>query len=94
MSKRFNYGRLRQLLLDLGFTDRTVEDSHTMFRHNDTDTILLFTLHKSGDAVRPTERVKVRRMLDERGLLAGEEFDRMTGIVNGRRPAAQSPGVG
>jgi len=94
MSRVFTYGRLRRLLLDLGFTARTVEDSHSTFRHEASDTVLLFGLHPSGEEVRPTDCVKVRRMLDERGLLEGEEFDRLAGPRTGRLGAAPRSGAG
>ena len=86
MPKSITYAELFRLLLDLDFVDTSVRDSHLAYRHVDSDTMLLFGLHDPNEALAPHDVAKVRRMLDERGLLKGTDFDAF--LASGRVPAS------
>ena len=72
---RIRFTRLRQLLLDLEFTEIVVPDSHVGFRHEASDTTILLPIYKSNQIVLPRHLMPVRTLLDGKGLLEGEEFD-------------------
>jgi hypothetical protein len=63
------------------------------YHHKASDTTLLFALHELGEEVQPADRVTVRRMLDERGLLEAGDFDRLADVASGR-PAGRRSGAG
>jgi predicted RNA binding protein YcfA (HicA-like mRNA interferase family) len=81
MVEKLTYGDLHQVLIDLGFVANRVPDSHVSFRHEPSDTVILMALHASTEATKPIDVKYVRRVLDERGLLAGAEFDRQIGEI-------------
>ena len=90
MPKSITYGQLRQLLQDLGFEYKCVEDSHWLFRHAVSDTVILLAIHEPGEPVRPHDRQGVRRMLDERGLVPAADFDLF--VAGGQVPKTQAQG--
>lgn len=75
MPKPVTYRQLYQHLIELGFAERSVADSHTAYAHVPSDTQLLFGLHDPREPVAPHDLSKVRRVLDERGLLPVAEFE-------------------
>jgi hypothetical protein len=50
---------------------------------------MLFASHDLDESVTAADRALARRMLDERGLLPAEEFERRGGSASGSRPAAK-----
>lgn len=71
----FTYGQLQRLLLDLGFEDKSVPDSHAAFRHEDSDTVILLAIHSPDEPASLVDVRSVRRMLIEKGLIDPDEFD-------------------
>lgn len=71
------FATLRRLLLDLGFTQSEVPDSHVLFERGDPPTRILLPPFASDDPVDAGSLVIARRTLDERGILSREAFDRL-----------------
>jgi hypothetical protein len=88
MPKAITYADLFQLLCDLDFVDKSVKDSHVVFRQEESDTVILFGLHDPAETVAPHDVAKVRRVLDERGLLNSEDFNAF--VVSGRMSRSQA----
>jgi hypothetical protein len=82
-SPRIRFAKLRRLLLRLEFTEIVVPDSHVGFRQESSDTTIMLPIYKGNEMVAPRHLVPVRTLLDGKGLLAGDEFDRilMSGSV-------------
>jgi len=70
------FGELRELLLEVGFSESPQEQDRLRFKHPVTGTILLFRPYKSDEAVSQRDMVVVRRQLVDNGLIAGAAFDR------------------
>jgi hypothetical protein len=71
------FAEMRELLLDMGFVEKTFNDGHTGFRHAASDTSFHFRPYEPTDFVIIVHFLMVRRILDERGLLDAHEFDRL-----------------
>jgi hypothetical protein len=69
------FAKLRQLLLDLHFTETVTPDSHLAFTHNSSDTVFLFRPYRPGDRITRIDLQSTRKHLDERGLLSADSFD-------------------
>lgn len=74
---RIRFSQLRQLLLDLEFTEIVVPESHLAFRHEPSDTVIMLPIYEGNEPVAPRHYVPVRTLLDAKGLLDGAEFDRL-----------------
>jgi hypothetical protein len=83
-----SFADLRRLLLGLGFTHVTVPKSHEAFLHADSHTEIFLPLYKSNQRVAPHHIAPVRAMLDAKGVLDGEEFDRLVAGVAVEHPAS------
>jgi hypothetical protein len=77
MNSDITYGTLRQFLLDLGLTERNGQGA-LLFEHPDQGLLFLFRLYQPQDKVHMKDLITVRKMLDERGLLPREQFERWT----------------
>ena len=73
-------------MLELGFADISVQESHAGFRHEDGETFILLAVHEPGEHACMADVKYVRRVLDERGLLESNAFDDW--IASGKMPAA------
>jgi hypothetical protein len=73
---RIRFAKLREVLLGLQFTEIVVPESHIGFRHESSDTTIMLPIYKSNEIVAPRHLVPVRTLLDGKGLLSGDEFDR------------------
>ena len=71
------FAELRQLLLELRFKQETLESGHFQFGHAQSDTAFLFRPYQPEDFVIEVHYRMVRRILDERGLMNADEFDRV-----------------
>lgn len=71
------FAEMRQLLLDLGFVEKNFVDGRVRFRHAPSDTIFPFRPYQPTDFVILVHFLMVRRILDERGLLDADQFDRL-----------------
>lgn len=87
MSKPVTYAQLSHSLKQLGFRDESVEDSHMLFRHSPSDTMILFGRRSPKEPVRLYDAVYVGRMLDERGLVDRKTCDE---FFAGNMAAAES----
>ena len=67
-----------KFLRDLGFTQGTVPGSHTWYEHPASGTVIMARLHSPGDSVPWHTLVAARKLLTERGLVAPEDFDKLT----------------
>jgi hypothetical protein len=72
-----SFAVLRQILLDLGFTTHVEPGVYVRFDHAPSDTWFVFRPHKDEEAVNLPNLVGVRRILDEKGLLAREQFEEL-----------------
>jgi hypothetical protein len=71
------YSALKKYLIDLGFIDEFVPQSHLAFRHVESGTLVLLSLQDDEDEpVRQEDLVSVRRHLVENGLISDQEFSR------------------
>jgi hypothetical protein len=70
------FGVLRQVLLDLGFTMRA-DPKYIRFDHAPTKTWFLYPPYSEAEDVAPGDLVAARRILDERGLMAREQFEEL-----------------
>lgn len=70
------FEQLRQLLLDLGFTEIVVPRRLIGFRHEESDTDIFLPIYKSNQAVAPHHLIMCRTQLDGKGILDAAEFDR------------------
>jgi hypothetical protein len=66
---------LRQILLELGFTMHVQASDHDRFDHRESGTWFDFRNHKDEEAVNVSHLVVVRRILDEKRLLARDQFE-------------------
>jgi hypothetical protein len=62
-------------LLDLGFTERVVDDKYFGFYHAPSDTLFAFRMYGPRQKVSNADVLGVRSQLDRRGLLSEEAFD-------------------
>lgn len=89
MSKpRFKFSNLRQLLFDLGFKEVPVKEPHIGFQHDESDLLIVLPPHRANAVMAPHHLVYVRVMLDGKGLLDAEEFDRLVGNIPTQRSAS------
>lgn len=69
------YARLRQLLLDLGFAEKTVPGPNIAFYHAPSEEVVfVFRPYKRNERVTEYDLIDVRKQLDWRGLLDAEAF--------------------
>jgi hypothetical protein len=76
MVEDITYGDLFQILQSIGFVERSIPNSHVGYRHAQSDTLILLAPHTADEVAKPIDLKYVRRVLDEKGLLDGKEFDR------------------
>ena len=69
------FADFRHVLLGLGFVDRSVPGSHVLLEHGPTDTVVLLRPYHDAEAIDPATLLGFRRILDEKGVIAGERFD-------------------
>ncbi|MCI0407373.1 MAG: hypothetical protein L0191_02205 [Acidobacteria bacterium] len=63
---------------NLGFTQGTVPGSHAWYEHPSSGTVLMARLHRPKDPVPWHTLASARKLLTERGLIAPEDFDKLT----------------
>jgi predicted RNA binding protein YcfA (HicA-like mRNA interferase family) len=72
---RITFGQLRQLLLNMGFTETVTPKSHVFFAHEPSGAEVALPIYRSNRIVLPHHIVAIRIMLDAKGLMEGDEFD-------------------
>ena len=70
------YKTLTSFLQEHGFQLHRVKGSHHLFVHPPSDTSILLPADSSAKPAMPSQVVAVRRVLDKRGLVAADAFDR------------------
>jgi hypothetical protein len=89
MSKpRLKFSGLRSLLSDLGFKEVPVKKPYVGFEHGESDTSIVLPPYRNNALVAPHHLAQVRIMLDAKGLMQGEEFDRLVAGVPSRHSAS------
>jgi hypothetical protein len=85
MNKKVTFAQLKKLLATLGFRG-SAQPTHLSFEHPASGTVFLFRTYRAAEAVAPANLAAVRRLLDERGLLEADQFDK---LWKSPRPAAR-----
>ncbi|HEX5506155.1 MAG TPA: hypothetical protein VFW96_26285 [Thermomicrobiales bacterium] len=75
--KTITFADLERVLLTVGFAQVPTAGRHKVFRHGETDTVVLLPLVPAETALDDTHLVAVRKMVDERGVIAADVFDSM-----------------
>jgi hypothetical protein len=89
MSKpRFKFSSLRHMLLDLGFKEVPVTKPNIGFQHDESDLLIVLPSYRRNSLVAPHHLVYVRMMLEGKGLMAADEFDRLVSNVPVRHSAS------
>jgi hypothetical protein len=70
-----SFAKLRQLLLDLGFSERLIDGKYFGFTHAPSGCFFTFPMYRPHERVSTTDVVGVRSQLDWRGLLREHAFD-------------------
>jgi hypothetical protein len=78
---RFKFSSLRHMLLDLRFEKVPVIKPSIGFQHDGADLLIVLPPYRSNALVAPHHLVYVRMMLDGKGLMDAEEFDRLVADV-------------
>jgi hypothetical protein len=65
------------MFLDLGFKEVPVKKPFIGFRHDESDTLIVLPAYRSNSRVYAHHLVSVRIMLDAKGLMDAEDFDRL-----------------
>ena len=76
---RLKFSDLRRILLNLGFTEVAVAKPHIGFQHATSDLLIVLPSYRINAPVAPHHLVYVRMMLDGKGLMDADEFDRLVG---------------
>ena len=71
------FAELRQLLTELGFLQDTLKNKSICFRHAPSGTVFHLHHYKPDEFVIVVHLIMVRRILDERGLMEADEFERL-----------------
>jgi hypothetical protein len=77
MNSEITFQTLRQYLLDLGLTEKNGNGA-LLFEHPRQGLLFLFRLYRPQEKVHIKDLITVRKMLDERGLVARDDFERWT----------------
>jgi predicted RNA binding protein YcfA (HicA-like mRNA interferase family) len=69
------YGVFREVLLGLGFADRSVPGSHVQLEQAQSDTVVLLRPYREEEPMDAATLAGVRRILDEKGVVSRDRFD-------------------
>jgi len=75
MSDGVPFAEWRAMLESLGF-QALRQPTHWLFEHPEPDTLMICRLYQPRDFVREHDLAASRTLLDERGLMAADAFDR------------------
>jgi hypothetical protein len=64
------FATLQRVLEGLGFVKAEVPHSHIFFEHAPSHSLLLFRLYRPREQVSEVDLVRVRKFLDEKGIIA------------------------
>jgi hypothetical protein len=71
------FANLQAVLEGLGFIRKKVAGPQVVFEHAPSDTWFLFRAYRPRDKVTVADLIGVRKILDERGLLAAEALEEL-----------------
>ena len=77
MSESTTYAQMDAALRRLGFQKTEVNDGPVGYRHAPSDTVVLFKKHRPNEVVPPGTGAATRKLLIERGLVDGAQWDEM-----------------
>ncbi len=87
---RFRFSSLRRMLLDQGVQEGPIKRTFIGFKHDESDTLIVLPgYYRSNSWVYPHHLVSVRIMLDAKGLMDAEDFDRLA-AESSVQPSASS----
>ena len=72
---KISFAVLRQLLLDMGFSEIVVPKSHIGFRHAESAAEIMLPVYRTNDTVALRHLLLVRVTLDAKNLMEGDKFD-------------------
>lgn len=73
--KAVTCGRVRQLLLELGFSQKQLDDRYDVFHESETDMIFPFPRWSDDKLARESDVVSLRLQFHYRGLMEEADFD-------------------
>ena len=77
MNRKITFAELCRLLENMNFS-QIIQPTHVLFEHAASDTKVVLRPYESRDVVNPIDLAKVRKALDERGLMAADAFEHFT----------------
>jgi hypothetical protein len=84
---RIKFSDVEQLLLNLGFRRVPVTKPFIGFYHDESDASFVFPSYRRNSWFAPHHLAEVRVMLDYKGLMEADDFDRLVAEVAARHPA-------
>jgi hypothetical protein len=78
---RIRFSNLRRMLFDLGFQQVPVRKPFIGFQHDGSDTWIVLPQYRGNALVAVHHLLQVRIMLDAKGLMEAEDFDRLVADV-------------
>ena len=85
---RLIFARLRQLLLDMSFTETVTPSSHVFFAHPQSGAEIALPIYRANQVVLPHHLTTVRVTLDARGLMDKREFDEFVLSASAKQSAS------
>lgn len=77
MNSTITFAALRHYLLDLGFRELTVPDSHVAFEHAGSGTLIVLRPYQPEEKLSLWHLAAVRRALVDNGFVKLEEFNNL-----------------
>lgn len=72
-----SYSQLSAILCELGFERRVIRGSHVLFKHQLTDTIMMFPITRGNEKVRMANIVSTQFMLDAKGIADRQQWEKL-----------------
>ncbi len=85
---RVTFADLRQMLLDMGFTEAVVPRSHVFFAHSPSGAEVALPIYRADRIVLPHHLISVRIMLDAKGLMDRADFDDFVASLSAKQSAS------
>src|SRR5207249_2060503 len=85
---RITFVQLRKLLLEIGFIETLVPNSHVFFSHQQSGAEIALPIYRANRIVLPHHLASVRIMLDAKGLMEGADFDDFVASVSAKQSAS------
>jgi hypothetical protein len=77
MRKAITFAKLDAVLADLGFVVTIIPNSHTLYEHSESGTVLLLRLHRPREIVDARTLAIVRKTVVDNGLAEPIVFERL-----------------